>query len=57
MVCQCLQNLKKLHDYVWNKVTIPIEGGIFGEFDLDKIEKEHNLRINLGKKKNDLIVL
>lgn len=51
------EKLKKLHDYVWNKVTIPIEGGIFGEFDLDKIEKEHNLRINLGKKKNDLIVL
>ena len=44
------ENLKKLKDYVWNKVTIPTEGGLFVDFDLDKIQEKHDLRINLGKR-------
>lgn len=44
-------DLNKLHNYVWEKVKVPIEGGLFSEIDIDKIEEEHKIKMGLTKKK------
>lgn len=44
-------NLKKLKDYVWTKVKVPIEGGSFSEIDVDEVVKEHEIKMGLSKKK------
>ena len=43
--------LEELHNYVWKKVKVPIEGGLFSEIDIDKIEEEHKIKMGLSKKK------
>lgn len=43
-------NLEELHKYVWEKVKVPIEGGLFSEMDIDKIEEEHKIKMGLSKK-------
>lgn len=43
--------LEELHNYVWKKVKVPVEGGLFSEMDIDKIEEEHNIKMGLSKKK------
>ena len=45
-----LNNLEELHNYVWKKVKVPIEGGLFSEIDIDKIEEEHKIKMGLSKK-------
>lgn len=46
-------DLNKLHNYVWEKVKVPIEGGLFSEIDIDKIEEEHKIKMGLTKKKKN----
>lgn len=43
--------LNELLNYVWQKVKIPIEGGLFSEIDINKIEEEHKIKMGLSKKK------
>ena len=43
--------LEELHNYVWKKVKVPIEGGLLSEIDIDKIEEEHKIKMGLSKKK------
>ena len=43
--------LEELHNYVWKKVKVPIEGGLFSEIDIDKIEELHKIKMGLSKKK------
>ncbi len=43
--------VEELHNYVWKKVKVPIEDGLFFEMDINKIEEEHKIKMSLSKKK------
>ncbi len=43
--------LGELQNYVWSKVKVPIEDCLFGEIDVDKVVREHEIRMSLSKGK------